>query len=348
MFVFSKICFGRSVHALLLPIVKSLFGIDDIAVGVLGAGLLGGIASFFGGSRTNAANLQATRETNQANKEIAAQTNQTQIQLMREQNDWNRAQWDLENKYNAPDKQVQRYLRAGINPAFAEGLGNGNSFQGLQSAPAPSLAVPEMKAASFINPWQDFATGLTATANAMKAKADIAKAKSDIRNDTKMTDQQIKESESRIDKIIADTQNVKKLTQAQYDEVVQRIKNMRTENKGKDVENRYKKAELSILEAQADSLKEIPKIQLVKALEDLRGARNQNNYDVWLQAESKRLGLDPVAHSALDAVGRKVFSGLFERGFKVKNFITDYFGKSDKNLKALLRGQWNALWEDVE
>lgn len=92
-------------------------------IGAAGS-LLGGALGAAGSSHASDKSLQATRETNKANRELAQY-----------QNEWNLAQWNRQNAYNAPSAQRQRYEQAGINPYFA--LGNitpGNAQGNLESA----------------------------------------------------------------------------------------------------------------------------------------------------------------------------------------------------------------------
>ena len=71
--------------------------------------------------------LQRNWEESQADKERA--WNEA---MMDKQNDWNLNMWTLENEYNSPEKQVDRYLAAGLNP-MGIGLGDSNA-NALESA----------------------------------------------------------------------------------------------------------------------------------------------------------------------------------------------------------------------
>lgn len=92
---------------------------------ISGAGsVLGGAIGAIGSSYAADKSLQATRETNKANRELAQY-----------QNEWNLAQWNRQNAYNAPSAQRQRYEQAGINPYFALGnISSGNAQGNLESA----------------------------------------------------------------------------------------------------------------------------------------------------------------------------------------------------------------------
>lgn len=64
----------------------------------------------------NQANIQIAQETNQANRDIAEAQNILNYKMFNEQNDWNLAQWNRQNEYNSPSAQLERYMKAGINP----------------------------------------------------------------------------------------------------------------------------------------------------------------------------------------------------------------------------------------
>lgn len=105
----------------------NLFGVDDMAAaGIISAGAsaLGGLFGLGSTSKTNKTNLQIARENNIATEK-----------LWQEEAAFNRDMWNASNEYNTPSAQKQRYLDAGINPAFA--MGNINSGSAVaQSAPS--------------------------------------------------------------------------------------------------------------------------------------------------------------------------------------------------------------------
>lgn len=55
---------------------------------------------------------------------------------MREQNDWNLAQWQRENEYNSPKAQMQRFADAGLNPNLIYGQGTNGNAGHITSSPA--------------------------------------------------------------------------------------------------------------------------------------------------------------------------------------------------------------------
>lgn len=87
----------------------------------------------------NEANIQMTRETNQQNYDIAHEANLWNWSNLQAQNEWNIQQWERENEYNDPSKQMERLIKAGINPIFAMGAIDSGNAQHLESgAPAPA------------------------------------------------------------------------------------------------------------------------------------------------------------------------------------------------------------------
>lgn len=82
--------------------------------------------------------------TGKANRDLQRETNQQNFQNMVYQNNWNREQWNLENKYNSPAAQSQRLREAGINPNMVFGNGSVSEAGSLQSAPVNAAVAPQM------------------------------------------------------------------------------------------------------------------------------------------------------------------------------------------------------------
>lgn len=107
---------------------------------------------------TNAMNLDIANRLNQTNREIQNSVNQTNLTLAKQQNDWNIAQWTRENEYNSPSQQVKRLLAAGLNPAFANGVGDVGNAQHLESSDLANQSATHLDARPDIrNPRDGFA-----------------------------------------------------------------------------------------------------------------------------------------------------------------------------------------------
>lgn len=113
---------------------------DAVIGGV--SGLLGSFFQNKNVKNTNKTNLQIARETNQSQAEISDKYNEAQMQMMRENNQWSADQavkmFNLENEYNDPSAQANRWLDAGFSPAVA--LGNGVMGESTGDIATPSAA----------------------------------------------------------------------------------------------------------------------------------------------------------------------------------------------------------------
>lgn len=88
--------------------------------------------------------LGSLRGDNVANYILQTQTNKENRLLAEQQNQWNIEQWNRENEYNEPSKQMQRLLDAGVNPVLASGqvsTGNANS---ITSANLANQVAPQI------------------------------------------------------------------------------------------------------------------------------------------------------------------------------------------------------------
>lgn len=179
-------------------------------------------------------NLVSTHKTNKANKENVEDTNEAQIAMAREQMQFQEEQlgkqqdfahdeaelayqrelnkMQLENQYNSPIEQLQRYQQAGINPsvAFAGNVATAAASSGgsAPQASAPSSGVsPSMPVLTA--PHEDrpmLATGimdgLVKSAQIAKEFAEAAKTKEEARMVQKYY-------ESTINNLQADTEGKK-------------------------------------------------------------------------------------------------------------------------------------------
>lgn len=96
-----------------------------------------------------AANLISGHSTNKSNERIASAANQAQMDIAKYQADRNLELWNLNNEYNSPQAQMDRYKAAGLNPHLIYGEGSASS--GNSSSPAQSFSAPVMKTARMEN-----------------------------------------------------------------------------------------------------------------------------------------------------------------------------------------------------
>ena len=82
---------------------------SNAAGGFLGS-IFNGTMGYLGQKQANETNLRIARETNEANRQLA-------------QYEWNKnlEMWNLQNMYNSPASQMQRFKQAGLNPNLIYG-----------------------------------------------------------------------------------------------------------------------------------------------------------------------------------------------------------------------------------
>lgn len=99
----------------------------------------------------NETNLQIAQETNQMQRDLAQEANELNYQMFNEQNEWNKNMWDLQNAYNDPSAQIDRLVKAGINPIYGMGMMDSGNAQQLTSADAKPAEVAQLQRAE-VNP----------------------------------------------------------------------------------------------------------------------------------------------------------------------------------------------------
>lgn len=94
-----------------------------------GGSILGGLMGNKSQSNANAANLKLAQYQNSWNEQMYERNLQDQKQL-----------WNMQNEYNTPSAQMQRYSDAGLNPNLIYGQGSSGNATGLNAPSAPSAA----------------------------------------------------------------------------------------------------------------------------------------------------------------------------------------------------------------
>lgn len=96
--------------------------------------VVGGIINAISGAKANQTNLQIAREYNQTQKDIAEYQAQ-----------YNERMWNMQNEYNTPSAQMERYKAAGLNPNLIYGQGTPGNAQSAPSAPDIKQIAPEVR-----------------------------------------------------------------------------------------------------------------------------------------------------------------------------------------------------------
>ena len=100
-----------------------------------GASLVGGLFGNHSQKKNIDKQIKAQQEENQKNREY-------NLMLAQQQNAWNVEQWERENEYNSPEKQMERYRKAGLNPdLMAGGAQNLSASSPAMTAGAASTAT---------------------------------------------------------------------------------------------------------------------------------------------------------------------------------------------------------------
>ena len=106
------------------------------AVSVAGNGVLNGVTSVLGGHQTR----KAIREQGNQNMELA-----------KYQFDRNLEMWNLQNQYNTPASQMQRFRDAGLNPNLIYSQGSSGNASGMPEFHAPQANIDTSKADTINN-----------------------------------------------------------------------------------------------------------------------------------------------------------------------------------------------------
>lgn len=95
--------------------------------------LIGGILGF----GSSAMNVQAQRD-------VARENREWQEKMINQARDWELEQWHMQNEYNAPQAQMQRYNDAGLNPNLIYSQGTpGIAGQLSTTAPSSNQVAPQ-------------------------------------------------------------------------------------------------------------------------------------------------------------------------------------------------------------
>lgn len=108
-------------------------------LGVVGEKTMGEVTKFI--SPQYAAQVEA----NKANRELAEYSYGKDLEMWQRQQDKNLQLWNLQNQYNSPQAQMQRYQDAGLNPNLI--YGQSNTASPVSSTQMPKYNAPDIKAA---------------------------------------------------------------------------------------------------------------------------------------------------------------------------------------------------------
>ena len=105
-----------------------------------GGGLFSGIANIISQGMANKANMQAIRENNELQRELAEYQWSKNLEM-----------WNLQNQYNSPLAQMQRFKAAGLNPNLIYSQGNAGNASSMPSYQSPTTQAVTRNAVKFGN-----------------------------------------------------------------------------------------------------------------------------------------------------------------------------------------------------
>lgn len=111
----------------------------------------------------------AMMDANDKNLQAVQETNELNYKMFQEQNAWNLERRDEEWAYNDPSAQMERYLKAGINPLFALGNINSGNAQQLTSAVPNPMQAPHFEPEYAFNTPQNVANVVGAAQNVVNS-----------------------------------------------------------------------------------------------------------------------------------------------------------------------------------
>lgn len=154
-----------------VPLGQIPFGTSQKQIApVVGAALVAGGAQIASGI----GNVLSQNKTNKVNAELVRETNAQNKELFERNLAWQEDMWNKTNEYNDPSKQVERLLKAGINPAYVLGNGSMAEASTMSSPAAPSLQAPQIEALNYGDIGASAERGVNAYMNARMQKATIA------------------------------------------------------------------------------------------------------------------------------------------------------------------------------
>lgn len=105
-----------------------------------GGGLFSGIANIISQGMANKANMKAVQANNDLQRELAEYQWSKNLEM-----------WNLQNEFNSPAAQMQRFKAAGLNPNLIYGQGNPGNASSLPSYQSPNTQPVTRNAIKFSN-----------------------------------------------------------------------------------------------------------------------------------------------------------------------------------------------------
>lgn len=282
-------------------------------------------------------NLISGNKTNKTNLKIARETNQAQIDLAKYQADQNLNLWNLNNEYNSPAAQMQRYQDAGLNPNLI--YGSGSASAGNSSSPAKGFEAPTLQRASVNNYMpqasQLFLNGLQTAMNVRKTAAETDAIYQNVAN--LKVDNTLKQLNAHY----LELRNAKSETEREF--WTQQIMADLARTESTTMLNWSNSQNVDVNRRLTEALRpmeiELRSAQVQQALESVKSAKFLNS----LQPLTRQKLISEIANISLNATGRElenqitrtlINSGINLRGSVLERIvgqIVDNLSKLDSN-----------------
>lgn len=273
--------------------------------------LLGGIGTLGAGIASSISNYKSVQATNKA-----------QMDLAKYQADRNLELWNLNNEYNTPQAQMERYKAAGLNPNLIYGEGtssSGNSSSPANGFVAPSLHAPKVDTSFVPTAAQQIMNGLNIASAVRKADSETAM------NYQSLANLQQDESIKRIKVLREEVALANDKTQREYlaDRLSAEIANLDSRTHQSESSAFLVDSNRRLLEAQRPFLVE-------EARERVRSLMSQTNVN-----HLRAIGLDidnqyksdmfsaRIANLLADAELKGTYASLNEYGSELKKILLD-------------------------
>lgn len=264
------------------------------AAGAAAAGIGSNFINFWSNNRTNSANRKLAEQQNQWNLQYQQNEFRNNQQAAQTEYERNLEMWNLQNEYNSPSAQMQRYIDAGLNLNLIYGTGSASAGNASSSPEfhaarysAPKAERSQDQAPRFeLDPYQLVSISnqlgiQEAQINHINAQADFTKQQA--RNAS--VDEQIKLFESNFKKDNKDNL---------YDQLYHSIQNQQADTNLKWVTSELNRAKESLTMHQEDNVKQM-----------LQNLRTDNDFQKF-RLELEKLGINSSDNALLRIAARIV------------------------------------------
>lgn len=316
-------------------------------------------------SKRNAdATLQAARETNATNVQIQQDINQANKELAEQQNLWNIEQWNRQNEYNSPANQKKLLQEAGLNPVLMSG-GNFSPAESLQSADLanqqatqiqnPMSQAGPMQLQGELQAAQTIKGIVGSSTDVLKKFVEMRKTEVETGALKQVTPKQIQLLDAQIGHLLSDKSRIDKLTDAEFNKLVEEINIFQKQYVLLDKDIRNKELLNDSLEIQNElarrtfeTMAKIPEAQLEHLLASAFLARANGRQANFLTGYFQQYGRT-LPNNRVDQFVNLVFGELDKLGISGSSVVKFFSGNSSVNLgrslvqlgKGVLSGAWN-------